>query len=875
MADRFLLPSDLSPSHYSLTLTPDLETLEYTCVQQIAVDVNKETSEVTLHSKEIYVQSVSFTSSNSTTKCVEISYNTMYNTVKFVFDSLLPIGEGVLDIKFRGILNGDMAGFYKSTYTDANGKKKIVASTQFEALDARRAFPCWDEPGVKATFSVTLIIPAHLTALSNMPELSCTHIPGSGVSKKKVVFHTSPKMSTYLLAWAVGEFDYVQATTKGGVSIRVFSPPGRAEQGLFALDVGVRCLDFYDDFFQVPYPLPKLDMICITEFAMGAMENWGLVTYRETALMIDEAKASTQQKQRVAIVVAHELAHQWFGNLVTMEWWDGLWLNEGFAAFMEHFAVDALFPDYEIWEQYTTDSFAAAQRLDALKSSHPIIVPIKHAEEVEQVFDAISYCKGSTVVNMVAAIIGADKFKEGLSLYMSRHAYGNTETIDLWNAWSEVSGKDIAKLMNTWTTETGYPYVKVTSETWTADSVEITLEQSRFLSDGSTIADSPLWCIPLLFSTEGSTSLEAVIMDRKVQTFSIPLIEGSGANNWIKINTSQKALVRVAHSPEMVTRLQKAIKDGALSAVDRSALLLDSYALAEAGLAPLETVVDILRALKDETSSTVWKAMAIALGALHKLLEQVGNAQTMETFTVFGKTMVTSALAQVGWDAKDTDTHTEKLLRATVISLLDTFAWNDEEVAGEARRRFDESFTNPAVLPSEYKGIVYRIVLMNGGAAEYETILKTAYTDTEDNQIRVYAMNTLGASNDPELKKRTLDWAMMSGEVKMQDCFYPVGSVANNAAGADMAWGYFQDNFDYIKDKLSKASPSLMDAVIVNSVSRFCTDAKADEIEEFFKVHPLPSSERRISQTLERMRTTSQMLETLKKSPLMEAEYWV
>jgi len=324
----------------------------------------------------------------------------------------------------------------------------------------------------------------------------------------------------------------------------------------------------------------------------------------------------------------------------------------------------------------------------------------------------------------------------------------------------------------------------------------------------------------------------------------------------------------------MVARLQQAIKDGALSAVDRSALLLDSYALAEAGLAPLATVADILRALENETNSTVWGAIATALRALHKLLEQAGKAQATEVFTAFGKKMVTHALGKVGWDAKETDTHTDKLLRATVISLLDTFAWNDSDVATEARKRFDESFTDPTVLPSEYKGTVYRIVLMNGGLAEYEAILKAAFTDTEDNQQRVYAMGTLGATQDPELKKRTLDWALKSGNVKMQDCFYPVGSVAGNAAGAEMAWEYFQENFSFIKDKLAKAVPALMDAVIVNSVSRFCTSARADEIEAFFKQNPVPTSERRISQTLERMRSTSQMLDNLLASPLASPEYW-
>eukprot|EP01034_Spumella_vulgaris_P022812 gene22812-28982_t len=740
-----------------------------------------------------------------------------------------------------------------------------MASTQFESLDARRAFPCWDEPAVKATFAITMIIPSHLTALSNMPELSTTHLPGN---KKKVLFDTTPKMSTYLVAFAVGEFDFVQGITKNGVNLRVFSPPGRAEQGKFALDVGIRSLDFFDGYFQVPYPLPKLDMICITEFACGAMENWGLVTYRETALMIDEAKASSAAKQRVAIVVAHELAHQWFGNLVTMSWWDGLWLNEGFAAFMEHFAVDALFPDYKIWEQYTTDAFGSAQRLDALRSSHPIIVPIAHAEEVEQVFDAISYCKGSTVVNMVAAIVGKDKFREGLQLYMNRHAYGNTETIDLWNAWSEVSGKDIAGLMKTWTTVMGYPWLKVVSETWTANEVVVTLEQARFLSDGSVDDGAELWSIPLLFATADSTSTEAVIMDQKVQTFAIPLAASSTGNDkpWIKINAGQKALVRVAHTSEMISRLRPAIAQNLLSPVDRAALLLDGYALAKAGLAPLETVVEILRVLENETSSVVWDAMAGVLNGMNIIIEQLDNVEVYEQFLVF-------ALAFVGWDSRETDSHTDKLLRSTVFGLLDTFAWQDEAVATEAKRRFDAHWKDASALPSDYKTTVYKIVLMNGGAVEYNTLLKH-YTESTDLQERKYVLFSLGATRDLALKRSALDWAVKSGDVKLQDIYSPFNAVASNIDGSELAWEYYQENFDQIKLMLSKAIPSLMGAVIVNCVSRFATSERADEIEAFFTSHPLPNSTQRISQTLENIRASSKMLTLVRQSRLVEEEFW-
>lgn len=368
---RVILPQVVYPQHYALEISPDLDALTFSCNLSITVTVASKTNAVTLHSKEIVIESATFNGSNA---LAEINYNIKDTTVTLIFDQAFPVGEGVLSIKYKGILNGDMAGFYKSSYTDANGVKKTMANTQFESLDARRAFPCWDEPAVKATFSVTMIVPAALTALSNMPEEYTTLLPGG---KKKVHFQTSPKMSTYLLAFAVGEFDFIQGVTKNHVTIRVFSPPGRAQEGRFALDVAIRSLEFYDDFFAVPYPLPKLDMLCCTEFAMGAMENWGLVTYREVDLMIDH-KASSARKQRVAIVVAHELAHQWFGNLVTMDWWDDLWLNEGFASFMEHTAVQALFPEWGIWEQYTIDTMGAALRLDSLRSSHPIQGKLPH-----------------------------------------------------------------------------------------------------------------------------------------------------------------------------------------------------------------------------------------------------------------------------------------------------------------------------------------------------------------------------------------------------------------------------------------------------------------------------------------------------------------
>mmetsp|Transcript_20947 Transcript_20947/g.30195 ORF Transcript_20947/g.30195 Transcript_20947/m.30195 type:complete len:870 (-) Transcript_20947:137-2746(-) len=869
MPERVLLPTCVTPVHYALELTPDLELFKFDGSVDVDVVVSSATDEVVLHSKEIHVKHASFVStvSGQRPSLVSVSYHLVDTTLTLKFDTPLAVGEGKLHIEFEGILNGDMAGFYKSSYVDADGKKQVMASTQFESLDARRAFPCWDEPALKATFTVSLVVPSELTALCNMPEVSTTHLPGH---KKRVQFDVTPKMSTYLLAWVVGHMDYVCGVTENGVAVRVFCPPGRAAHGQYALSAGKRALDFFDEFFGVKYPLPKLDMIAITEFAMGAMENWGLVTYREVDLMIDEEKASSQQKQRVSIIVAHELAHQWFGNLVTMEWWGDLWLNEGFACYMEHFCTDALFPEFHIWDQYTTDAMGAALRLDALRTSHPIQVPIIRAEEVEQVFDAISYCKGSTVVRMVAAILGPDNFRKGLQNYMKKHQYSNTVTLDLWTAWADVSGIDIPSMMTTWTEQMGYPFLTVVAETWSASNVTIELQQSWFLADGSGANDDKIWTIPLIFATSSSESDKAVLMTQRRQTFTIPL---ASADDWLKINAGQHALVRVAHSPTMLQRLQEAIRSKSLSPIDRASLLLDSYALAKAGNADVDTLVPLLRAYDNEDSSTVWNALSGVLGGLNMLMSEIGG-ESYAAFKSFGWDLIKPAFKLVGWEAQADDSHSTKLLRATLISLLDTFGESDKQVFDEAKRRFDEHWENPSVLSSDFKTSVYKMVLRTGGVKEFERLLQSYY-DTDDNTLRRFVMTSLGATSDPNLKLRALDWTTKSGDVKLQDFFYTMGAAASGKEGAQITWTYFVDNLEYIKKKLAKASPSLMDAVIINCASQFCTLERAAEVEDFFKNHPLPSSAMRIGQVVESIRITGSMLLRVQSSSMTSSSCWM
>jgi puromycin-sensitive aminopeptidase len=820
---------------------------------------------ITMNSKEINILEAECCGQQAS----GINYNKKLTTVTLVFDEALPVGAATLSMNFNGIMNKDMCGFYQSQYTNSEGEKAIMGATQFESIDARRAFPCWDEPSVKATFAVTLIIDQGLTALSNMPETITKFAKGG---KKMVKFDTTPIMSTYLLAWVVGEFDYVQAFTKSGVSMRIFAPPGRADQCQFALDCGIRCLEYYDEFFQIPYPLPKMDMICITEFAAGAMENWGLVTYREVALMVDDKVASAATKQRVAIVIAHELAHQWFGNLVTMEWWNGLWLNEGFAAFCEHFGTDAIYPEYNIWEQYTTGAFRHAQMLDSMRTSHPIIVPIKNADEVEQVFDAISYCKGSTVVRMVRAVTGPEAFQKGLQEYFKKYAYSNATTAMLWDEWSAASGKDINSMMETWTTIKGYPYVKVVSEQWSDSSLTLTLEQNWFLQDGSGDSDpeAPVWNIPLFFATKAGLSSDvAQVMSDKTQTFTIAL---SGADDFVKINGGQVALVRAAHSVEMAKRLRSGVSSGAVGAIDRASLLLDGYALAKAGLAPVESIMELLPAYENEENNNVWDAMCSVLEGFNTLSD--GTSKECNTaYRAMASKIVTKAFKKVGFDPSDDDSHSTRLLRAAVLSQVGTFLKDDAEVVAECRRRFNGYEDDITLMPADIQATILQIVLQNGGQAEYDQTMKM-YMSTDDMQRKKIPLNVLGAVNDDKLKMATLEFALRSDDVKLQDFFYPIGSVTSNLKGTEMAWKFLQDNFAEFMNKVAKANSHLFDAVIQFCLVRFMSVERAAEVEAFFQANPVPRNTMRLNQMLEYIRTNAKFLDAFKASKLADPAYY-
>ncbi|CAE8676397.1 unnamed protein product, partial [Polarella glacialis] len=637
--------------------------------------------------------------------------------VTLKFSTPLPAGKGLLSLSYAGRLSADMAGLYRSEHKGPTGKVEVMAMTQFEAIDARRMLPCWDEPSKKAIFSLALIIPEHLTAVSNMPASSEA---AAGKGKRQVRFLDTPKMSTYLLALAVGQFDSIQQVSQSGTLIRVLTARGQSEGGRFALDVAVRALDFYGQYFEVPYPLPKLDMLAAPDFAAGAMENWGLVIYREVDLLCNATTVGVARKMRIATVVAHELAHMWFGNLVTMEWWDQLWLNEGFANWMQTHAVDVLFPEWDIWDQYIVQEQARALSLDALRSSHPIEVPIRRAQEVDEVFDAISYSKGGSVVRMISAFLGPDLFRSGLALYMKRHAYSNTGTADLWKCWEEVSGRPISAIMDSWTSQTGFPVLVVDS---TGSSLRgfgsLDLKQHWFLADGSVEAgdEQKLWQIPLLpGSTSGAlaVSSQPELFQSSQGRWTAP----SGAA-WLKLNFGQVAPYRVLYaSAELRSALVAAVRSGEMGAKDRIGLLLDSMALARQGSLPSSEVVSLISAFRGEVSPHVWEALSSVVVGLHRSAAFLspGAAWAQRFETAVAEMLVRPALTRFGWAARVDESDMERQRRSLVVGLASRFLRHDPAVLGEARARFEAWLHAPEAaeaLPDDLKGSVFRLVLAN------------------------------------------------------------------------------------------------------------------------------------------------------------------
>src|SRR5262245_15119788 len=540
MQSSYRLPTNVTPERYEIRLTPDLKTWTFSGEEKVSIQIHEPVREIILNAAELELHSASLTLKDGRNLPAQVDLDSENEQARFVFSQAVPTGACELQIKFSGILNDKLHGFYRSTYKDADGREKPLASTQFESTDARRAFPCWDEPAFKAVYQVTLVIDEQLTAISNARVVS--ERP-AGTGKKAVVFADTMKMSTYLVAFIVGEFQATDAVMVGAAPLRVWAVPGKKLLASFAIGIGKFSLEHFSRYYDIPYPGDKLDLIAIPDFASGAMENLGAITFRETALLVNGDKATRTELERVADVVSHENAHMWFGDLVTMKWWNGLWLNEAFATFMEMLAVDAWKPEWRRWDSFTV-SRAAALQVDGLKSTRPIEFPVQRPEEAAGMFDILTYEKGASVLRMLEQYLGAEKFRDGIRLYLRRHEYANAETTDLWYALEDSTKQPARALMDSWIFQAGYPLVSVERKTG-----ELILSQRifRYLQDGD--SSDRKFHVPVFLRVgrkQGTVNKTVLLTDQELR------IQLPKDFDWVVANAGGHGFYRVRYSPELM-----------------------------------------------------------------------------------------------------------------------------------------------------------------------------------------------------------------------------------------------------------------------------------------------------------------------------------
>ena len=747
-------------------------------------------------------------------------------------------GKISIEIEFQGILNDRLLGFYRSQYVQ-NGKTKYLATTQFEAADARRAFPCWDEPEAKATFDISIIADNKFTAISNMPVKSKKKIG----NKTLYAFSKTPVVSTYLIYLGVGEFEYLKGKI-GKIQIRVVTTKGNKSKGKFSLELGKKLLTSYEKYFGIKYPLPKLDLIAVPDFAAGAMENWGAITFRETILLYDPKTSSTRTKQFIAEVISHEIAHQWFGNLVTMKWWNDLWLNESFATFMATKFVDKFYPEWDLWNQFVEDAMNVAMGLDSLKTTHPIDVTVNSPAEIREIFDAISYDKGGCVLRMLEHYVGEPNFQKGLKKYLSDFKYQNAKGQDLWNAIGKASKMPVSSMVNTWLKQPGFPLVEINQ-----DGNSLKLKQKRYLLESDKKFSKGLWSIPL------SLGLESEITTKLFTNKSMSVKLPKNTLGFVA-NYGRKGFYRVKYDEGILLDLKMLVDEKRIPAIDRWAIQNDLFSLCVSGDEQVRNYLDFSDAYFDEDSYLASVNVAHNLASLYFRSFDEPFAEEIRDYAV---NYFRKILSNLGWVPQKSDKHTDALLRGFAISVLGKM--NDEDVTEEALRRYKKFLKSPSSISPDLIEPICSIAAWNGNSKthfELTKLYKTAKTMEE----KLRFLGALCGFKEKKLLLKSLDFSQ-TPQVRSQNMQLPIMKVAANPYGEKVLWPWLKKNWKNINKKVGHGNPLFNR--IVASIASVADDSMEKEIKIFFKKNPTPGTERTQSQTLERIRINSKFLRRMRK----------
>ena len=778
--DPYRLPRTAVPSRYDIRLEPDLTTLTFRGQQTVALEVTETISEVVLNAIELVIDSASLENDRGETIRATAALDEGTERCRLALASPAARGRWRLRLAFRGTLNDKLRGFYRSVYKDPSGVSRTMAATQFEATDARRAFPCWDEPSFKAVFAVTLAIDPALTAVSNTAIVSETLENG----RKVVRFADSIVMSTYLVAFVVGELEATEPATVGGTRLQIWCVPGKKRLARFGQEIGAASLAFFEDYYGLPYPGDKLDLIAIPDFAAGAMENLGAITFRETALLVDETAASHAELERVADVVAHENAHMWFGDLVTMTWWNGIWLNEAFATFMEMLAVDAWKPEWQRWTTFGV-SRAAALSLDGLHSTRPIEFPVTSPRDADAMFDVLTYEKGASVLRMLEQYLGAVTFREGVRDYLRTHRFANADTGDLWAALGRSAQQPIPAVMDGWIFRPGYPVVTVSRD----QGGHLVLAQQRFnylrepLPPATAEPEQP-WQVPvqLRVYAGGQPVEERVLLSEREAR----LRAGAGAEA-IVVNAGGHGFYRVRYAPDLLDALLKRLET--LAPIERFNLVNDAWALAVAGLMPLTAYLDLTARFRGERDRNVWSVLTASLYALNRVVEP-GDRRRLEAL-VRDRAMPT--FTALGWTPRAGEDELTRQLRGDLVRALGVLG-NDPGVQARAAELYSAHVADPGAVDPNVLPALIAVLAYAGDAARYDEFLRRfrAATTPQEEQRYLYA---LAGFHDPALARQTLE-RLINGEVRTQDAPFVARGMLMSVDTREIAWEFVKAHWD-------------------------------------------------------------------------------
>lgn len=851
------LPRHVIPSRYDLSLAPDLTAGTFDGTVVITVRVTKPSRSLWLNAADLTITDALISNARGTSYRPTVTLDAANERCGLTVPRALTTGTWTLRLSFHGTLSDRLSGFYISTYTDTTGTPQRLAVTQFEAADARRAFPCWDEPDFKAVFAVTLTIDPALTAVSNTRIVN----ESSERDKKVLQFADTMVMSTYLVAFVVGRLETTEPTTVGTTQIRVWTAPGKSHLGRYGQEWAAFSLRFFEEYYGIPYPGDKLDLIAIPDFSYGAMENLGAVTFRESALLVNPDAATHGDLQGLADVVSHENAHMWFGDLVTMAWWNGLWLNEAFATLMEVVAVDAWKPEWRLWDQFAL-SRAGALATDGLFASRAIEFPVRAVKDLGAMFDVLTYQKGAAVLRMLEQFLGAPVFRDGVRRYLRTHAYANTDTHDLWAALTAASSHPVGDIMHHWVFSPGYPLVSATYQRDRRHARHLELSQQRFTyldSSPSSSAKAPqgdrptcTWQIPLRLAVETAAGVTEMPLLLNKPTMRIPLPDDCVG---VQVNPGGHGYYRVRYAPELRDRLltrfsaeasaasTSASASAPLTPVDRFNFVNDQWALCLAGRIPLTDYLSLTDIAIRDRSPQVWSILLASFEKLDTMLEP----DDLPRYEAWLRTRLTPIFTELGWEPRAGESDLQRELRGEVLDAMGTLA-NDPATQAEAARRYAAALADPTTIDPNILPALISIAAWTGDESRYQDFFTRFRTGTTPQEERRYLFSLVGFRS-PALVARTLQ-STLNGDIRTQDAASIVGALLSTRHGHDQAWDFLVTQWNTIVQRW----PANGQRRLFSHLATRATATRERAVHRFITKHTIDLGGKALAQSLEHMR---------------------